>query len=447
MLKIIDFSMLVKKRVAAVALVAMLLLPICVSAQDVAVRVNDAVFTVSEVQRYADESAQNIELMTGMSVSEIYDTASHVDFLTDVAEHFVTGAISDAKLKEMGMYELTEEETEALREYARENYDAIWQQLNERVKEAYPDAGNMEAYVSEVIESAGYTMDGIFESGARSVRQGRLIDAFCGDVLITEEEAVAFYEENYVKPDREKYENDLNLFEADVLLGGASSAYIPEGYFYIKYITMRPNETSQNEMMLAQNKFAECVKATEAAYQALALAALNEEPTDGPRETYRVALAAEEEASAALTKALERVETDFLPIYEAIRSDMEAGSSFEDEMQKHSIDAEMSSSGEKGFPFHPESILWESHLSEKVSALQKKGDMTGPVFTSGRVVIACRMDDLPAGAFQMSEEEKNQIMQGLLEEKQMKQLDMLINEWRKDFDIEIDISGLVFPGI
>ena len=414
-------------------------------AEDAAVRVNGRVFTVDEVQNYINETAANMKIIMGIDVSDVYDTDARKEFLQEAAEHFVTVEVMNEKLREQNRFALSKEEEAPLREFAQSKYDEIWVQLNDRVGEAYPDLEDRETYVSQLVEIAGYSMDGIFEQTVQALREQRLIELYCADITVSDAETDAFYEENVVAPDREKYAEDLNRFESEVLLGGGTSAYMPEGYFYIKYIVLAPREASADAVTDAQTEAAKVTQKREDAYDALAVGALKNGNLDALRVAYSAAEDAESAALNALNAAIETAEKDYVPIWQVVCDALDGGETFEEQMRKYSVETDMSQKIDKGYPFHADSVIWDAHLREAVRTLASEGEITKPVYANGHVYIVCRMADIPSGAYPLSEAEREELKEGLLRDRQSERLDELAREWRKDADVEVNISGLEFP--
>lgn len=414
-------------------------------AEDAAVRVNGRVFTVDEVQNYINETAANMKIIMGIDVSDVYDTDARKKFLQEAAEHFVTVEVMNEQLRAKNRFALSKEEEASLREFAQTKYDEIWVQLNDRVGEAYPDLEDRETYVSQLVESAGYSMDGIFEQAVQALREQRLIELYCADITVSDAETDAFYEENVVAPDRDKYAGDLKRFESEVLLGGGTSAYMPEGYFYIKYIVLAPKESSANAVADALTAAAESTQKREDAYDALAVGALENGDLDALRAAYSAAEDAESAALDALDAAVETAEKDYSPIWQVVSDALDAGETFEAQMHKYSIETDMSQAIDKGYPFHADSVIWDARLREAVRTLASEGEITKPVYANGRVYIVCRMADIPSGAYPLSETEREELKEGLLRDKQTGRLDELARELRENADVEVDISGLEFP--
>ena len=79
------------------------------------------------------------------------------------------------------------------------------------------------------------------------------------------------------------------------------------------------------------------------------------------------------------------------------------------------------------------------------AALTKKGDCTDPICTNGTVCIYCRMDDMVCGAYEPDEETWNALKQSLMEAKQNEAVNDKVAEWRDEYEIRINLTGLAFP--
>ncbi|MDO5434985.1 MAG: hypothetical protein Q4G19_01290 [Clostridia bacterium] len=434
-----------KAAVSAFLLAAALLIAGCAGAESPAVRVNDRTFSVETVQKYIDETAVNMPLTLGDTVQNIFGGAE-TEFLEAAAEHFVTVAIIEDRLHAKGLDKLTDEETETLQDYARQTYDQIWQDISDALKEAYPEEEQSDRLVTETMESAGYSMDGIYEKAVQSLMLERFANAFCTDVSVTDEEVREFYRTTYTEPDRELYEHDIGTFEERVLFGGESSTYIPEGYFYIKYIVLKPSEERVSAISQAESALAGARAEAEAAEAELVRAALDSSADlTAPRDRYQAAAEAEEQALAALAEQKRLAEKDLAPMAELFRSALAEGESFESLIGKHSVQQSYTGRDEPGYPFHPDSPNWEDGVRERIAALEKQGDCTDPVYTAGSVCVYCRMDDMDGGAYEPDENTWAELRASLLQAKQSTAADEKVAAWRGEYKIEIDLTGLVFP--
>ena len=415
--------------------------------ETIAVRVGDMTYTTEEVQEYIDIMAMNIQYSLGKTVSQIYPDGEHEAFLEDVAEHFITKGIVESKAHELGLDQLSKNETEELRYIAQENYEQLWQMFSEQLKQQSDIADtDLERVVTQVMNEAGYSLDAMLNDVQLLLKENRLIEKFCGEIEVTDEEVRAFYEENYLNPAKEKYENNVPLFEQEVLLQAGTTAYAPEGYFYIKYILLNPSEEVSRPVEDAEWALMELEEKANQAQADLNTAALDESADlEAARKTYAEIGKQITEAQSALDAAKKTAETGYVPLAEIVRAAMSDGVSFESLMAQYSTVSDMNGEDQPGYPFHPDSTLWDKRLSEQVKKLEKQGDVTDPVYAVGGIYLVCRMGDMQCGAYEPDADTLDQLKENLLQERQNAALDELVAEWRDGYEIETDTSGLIFP--
>ena len=427
-------------------IVLCLLIALCASAaaEEIAVRVGEQTFSTEEIQTYMDKVGKSAGTSFGMFIADD-GASSGEEFLNDAAEYFVTMGVVMQKLADLGLDSISEAEENDLRRYARETYEQIWQEMLARVQEAYPELEDAETAVTETVEDAGYAMDDIYQQGLISLRNQRLIDVYCKDITLEDGEAEAYYEEKIVKPDRDKYESDVPRFEQEVLFAGGSSAYVPEGYFYIKYIVLEPDADASEAVFAAQETLAACEADCAAAREELTDAAVEGDVPEELRKRYQALAEAQEKARAALEEKLCAAEEVYAPVADLVQREVNEGTPFEELIEKHSVLQDMVEADDPGFAFHPDSQIWDERLAEAVEKLEKYGDCTPPVYALDSVYIVCRMDDMRCGAYAPAEETMQGFGEDILYAKQLEALGELIEEWRQEMEVEVDLSGLRVP--
>lgn len=408
-----------------------------------AVTVNGREFSTEEVQSYLNATAVNIRLTLNASVRDIYPD-SH-DLLSDAAEHFVTVAIMDEQLRRIGLYDITEQEQQSLYLLAQQTYEQVWQRIYDLAAESDPNAAIDEKSITRVLETSGYSLDDLYQNALNELRQERLLDAFCSEITVSREEARQTYLETEVTPARERYDDDISLFEQEILLGGNPSAWIPEGYFYMKYILVRPPESMTDAIAAADFRCGEADSAVQTAYTALAQAAIEGTDLLPLRESYNIALAEQAEANEVLEDAIRTAECAYLPLKDEIVSLMDAGNTFEELIKRYSEAPTATDPADPGYPVHPGSVIWDPAVRDAAVRLSRYGECSEPVWSGGAVYILCRMDNMRSGAYEMTDEELENYQASLLYAKRLIRLDELTAEWRKSCDITVDLTGLTVP--
>lgn len=186
-----------------------------------------------------------------------------------------------------------------------------------------------------------------------------------------------YYPDAFVSPDRLRYENDIPLYESEILLAGNEAFYTPQGYRRIKHILLAyPQEiTEAPDQIDSRVQQAQAVK--DEAYDALARAA-----ADGLNITpYK---AAYDEADANVTALLEEYgakNQEAVPALaektREIAACLEHGESFEALMAEYSIDSTHQDVQDPGFLFHPQSENWAEAFRAASAALEQPGDVSG----------------------------------------------------------------------
>lgn len=430
-----------KRFLSFLLIVFLVLMPVLSLAA--AVTVNGREFSTEEVQRYLNATAINIRLTLGASVLEVYPDSR--EFLSDAAEHFVTVAIMDEHLKRLGLYDITPEEQQSLYLIAQQTYEQVWQRIYDLVSENGSGTVPNEKNITAIMETSGYSLDDIYQNALNELRQERLMEAFCSEITVTDEEALATYEETEVTPSRERYENNIPLFEQEVLLSGNPCAWIPDGYRYMKYILVRPPEALSDAVDAALLRCDEADIAVENAYQALAQAAIEGTDLNEMRETYLMSVSEQETAYTMLNAAKQAAETAYLPLKDEIVNLLDNGLSFEELISRYSEAPTATDPAAPGYPVHRDSVIWDPAIRDATMALERYGECSDPVWAGGAVYILCRMDNMRSGAYELSSGELDNYKAVLLYNRRLIRLNQLTEEWREDCDISIDLSHLVVP--
>ena len=198
----------------------------------VVVRVGQICYPLSIVQSSLDSSLDVASLLTDAAVTD-EDRQVGIDA---VVEKFVDMGLIENKLTEAGKDDFTKEEDELLKGAAQSKYEEYWQILYQRMQQSKEDVSEEE--VTAIMEEEGYTVEAFYDEYVSLERNRRAVELFCPDVTITREQVDAYYEEQFVAPERERYKDDVALFEQEIVASNSESFYIPEGYRYIRQITL-----------------------------------------------------------------------------------------------------------------------------------------------------------------------------------------------------------------
>jgi len=401
----------------------------------VAVRVGAFSYTQSVLQKSLDSELELSEMLRGDAPGEEEKQAR----LQATVDSFVGLGVIENKLAEAGKNDFTDAELETLNQTARSKYEELWQLLYQQMQQG--DADVSEENVTAQLEDMGYTFDAIYDEIMLQTRQNRAIELFCQDVVLTQAQVDAYYEEQFVAPDREDYENDIDRYDQEILMNNNEAFFTPEGYRYIRQIVLDFPQEALDATASDKVRFNRAAQAMTVALQRLTLAAT--EASDWSDE-----LAAAKAAYDEAAKALEDARSDYIDALEAatlplvldhaaeVETQFAAGIDFKTLVSRFSTDrTERNVSGD-GYPFHPDSKQWPEAFRAAAAALEKPGDISGPVVTEQGVHIICYDADAPAGAHVLTEDERNLLNAAALRYYQLEKLNGMIEEWEKDYDIE-----------
>lgn len=424
------------KRICLIVLFLSLLLTTCISAlsesaeDPVVVRVGDITFTQSEVQFGYVSSLDVLKAFNG----EVTDEDRQV-LLDGTIQRAVDIGVAECKLKQLGKYDFTEEELSTLQYSAQQAFDQTWQELYKRAQEE--DVETTEAEITHWLEESGYTVNAYFREAQITERQYRLVEMYCSDIVLKQSDVDDFYMENYVEPDREKYENDIDLYDSEIALTNSEAFFVPEGFRYIKQIVLPLPDGFEDQLKPYERRVKSRLQDAQTVYLELADAAAEAETMEDFAEqkaAYKAAREKMEEARQAYLAKLKEAVPQVQDTVDTIRQATEAGIRFEDSIKKYSIDQQYVEGN--GFQFHPNSKRWPEPFGEAIAAMEKPGDLSEPVASDDGVHIFCYMGDVPAGVHTLTDEERAALEQSALRAAQKKKLDELVQEWKADYEIE-----------
>ena len=358
---------------------------------DAAVRVGDVVYDLQTVQS-ALASSRLLYETAGVSLNDEQEQ----QLADSVLEHFIGLGVLENLLREAGQADIDDQTQRMLDEQARQTYEAAWQQVAAGIRGDSPDVtdGQIDAFLADM----GCTQEAYRQQLELELKNQRVLDRYCGEIALSDGEALAYYEQNYVYVCRERYEGNIPLFEQEVLVSGGVSYYVPEGYRRIKHIVMALPED-----------IAERLSALQAGS-----AAINQ---------------------AAWQDLLDAAGKVMKPKTDAIYQALQDGESFESQMKLYSYDTGVAPE-DAGYLIHANSVLWDDGFLKAAMALEHPGDVSEPVVTLAGVHIILYAGDEPAGALALTQEQQALLEQEALADKQTRALEELVSRYRDDYEIE-----------
>ncbi len=403
----------------------------------VAVRVGDVSYPLSLVQfsidPYVDMAAATDETLTGERKQEL---------LKQAEEHFISLGVIENKLRELGKNDFTEDEMDILRNQAAVQYEQTWQQIYQDTKNYSEDINQEE--VTSWMTSKGYTQDAFLRELLVSERESRILDLYCSDVTVTDEEAETYYREQFLEPDRERYGKDVPLYEEEILVPGRTSFYIPEGYRYIKNILLSYPEEITEALSAIDLEGKKALTAARKAYDKLAQAAA----TGQDQTELKAAYDKKMEAVASLEEKYRAKETEAIPLLAdtiaSIREQLAAGISIETLLKEYSLDQQQTGTDKPGALYHPESELWPREAHEMIDAVTEPGGLSEPYCDELGVHLVYYAGNAPGGERELTPEERAQLKESALYYAQLQKLEGLIESWLPNYEVFTDLSGIHF---
>ncbi len=373
----------------------------CGAAQtDAAVRVGDVVYDLQTVQSSLTASFMLCEA-SGMSLND----EQKQQLADNTLEHFVSLGVLENLLREAGQADIDAPTQLLLDEQARQAYETARQQMSAAIREESPEVTDeqIDAFLSDM----GCTPDAYRQELELELKNQRLLDLYCGEITVTDEETREYYEEQYVSICRERYEGNIPLFEQEVLMAGGISYYMPQGYRRIKHI-----------VMALPQEMASTLSAVQSGSSAIS--------PDGQQALLDAACAAMKPKTDA--------------IYQALAN----GESFESQMRLYSYDTGVAPE-DAGYLLHADSVLWDEAFLKAALALEHPGDVSEPVVTVAGIHIILYAGDEPAGPLPLTEEQQELLRQAVLADRQTQALDALVSQHRSDYEIETHPEWLTVP--
>ena len=407
----------------------------------VVVRVGDVTFTKARLQSEVDINVTVSELMEQEFVTDEERQARR----DEAIQGCIQEGLIEMKLREAGKNDFTAEEEETLRATALSQYETIWQGIWEKAKQS--NQGFTEEQVTEFLNEQGYSSEAIFEALKANERLHRAVELFCPDITLTADMVEKYYEAQFLLPDRERYEKDLDLYEQEILAGNNESFYTPEGYRAIKQVLLAYPGEIDKALRNENARVNIALQAVAEAASEVSEAALTGDSWDdvaGPRAEYDAAV---NELTAAKQAYNEKRERLTLPLIrdtvEAINAEIDAGIDIDSVINKYSTDKNEQNLDKGGYPVHPDSKNWPPEFLEAAGKLEKPGDLSGPVLTDMGIHILYYAADIPAGPHELTDEERQLLNASALYYYQTQALEKLVADWTDEYEIETHPELLV----
>ena len=331
-------------------------------------------------------------------------------------EYMIQDKVMVGKIAELGLDQFTEEEMEAFKNEAHDEWESAIDSyvsyfLTEDTDEARAQAREDGA---AYFTAYGYSEEGLVESLKQSAAYERLEQKILEgkDVTISEEEIRAAFEEGAAQ-EQAQIEGNIYLYELYKNYYGAEFWYVPEGYRGIIHILMKVDDELLSAYQEAQAAYEETV---------------TEEAPEGDAEKKTAV-----DAAKAAVLASKQAEID--DIYARLAQ----GESFETLIAQYGEDPGMTQGSylTEGYAVHKDSVIYDpvfiaGSFSEK---MQQPGDTSDPVVGSYGIHILHYLRDIPSGTTELTDEISAEIEASLYTEKVNGYYAETLEAWIAEHDI------------
>ncbi len=398
------------------------------------IRLGDQVVTKGEITELVNSQLNYMSYIYSMYGYNYDPTSAEAiaDAQNAVIEDFKTQLVSKAKITELGLDKLTEEEEAQLKADAEEDYQS---ELDSIISRDYSDSELTEeeinAKAKEDLEATGYTMDKALEEAREELLNQKLEDYIKDPVTVTEEEVRAEYDSK-LEADKTSYETNASSY-CNAFNNGTESYYTPAGVRLVKQILLKYSDELAAAVTEAQSRVDDAQAILD-----------NEESTDEEKAQAELDLA---DAQAALQEATDAAYASIDAEADEVYAQLEAGADWDTLMEEKTDDPGMKAgrdTAETGYAVCQDMSGFDSAFVEAAMALEKIGDVSERIRgISGGYYIIRYVGDATEGEIGF-DSVKEDLEESTLETKKDTTYDDTIKAWveEKASEFKIDSASL-----
>lgn len=285
-----------------------------------------------------------------------------------IVEAYAKYEILLAKMQEMGIADLTQEEKDSLRANAEYYYlQYVY---------SYVQQGLSADEAAYYLDMQGISIDAIYENSYKNAVQTKITNALTVDETVTEEDILAKYE-SLASEYETTYGNAPLSVESNANSGG-TVYFMPENMRYVKHIILFP----EDEALSAEYKDAvNLLTSYETEYANLTSAAYQPQYDEIVEKAIKEECLENIEATKQLVNELKsKVLEDVMPKAETILDAIEAGESFDTLIETYTGDPGSSQEPIKtnGYLVYQKSTTWDEAFLDAANSLENVGDISEP---------------------------------------------------------------------
>lgn len=323
------------------------------SPDEPAAEFNGGIVTVAEAAEEYAITASYYEMM-GVSEQEYADDAK-----MDVLKSLVEGKVLEAKAKEFGVYELTEEEKAEIESSVLEAFN---DNVDYYMEFRFDDSVSEEELRQDTIaylEENGYSYESMFNDATANIWQDKLREYALKDMTISDEDVRDYYD-SAVESAKLSYAADFSEYEVDRELGRAI-VYNPAGVRTVQAI----------------------------------LIAFDEEQIDRYLELQRSL----EDGDSEKLSEIEALYQELMPQVQQVQSQLAEGKDFCDVMDEYSQDGNFTTmeASREGYYVSQSSVMFDETFVSAAMGLENIGDVSEPVYQDGGIYLLRYASDVAEG--------------------------------------------------
>ncbi|MBR2823723.1 MAG: hypothetical protein IKE24_08565 [Clostridia bacterium] len=422
------------------------------------IRLGDQVITKGEVTDTVNSQLEymaSLYSMYGLS----YDAAAAeniAEVRSAVIADYKTHMVETAKIKELGLDTLTEEEEAAAQADAEQRYqDNLDHIISDNEDLADLTDEEKQERAKEQLDALDYTMETALEDARHTILEDKLRAKIIKDVAVTEEEIQADFDSK-VESARTTYENNAGSWASAANNGTSPLYYTPAGVRYVKQILVGFTDEDQAAIDAANAKVTEAQTAVTAAESKMNDAQAVIDREDASEEDQKAAEgdlnAAQEELTqaqsdlaAAQAEVNAATDTAFANIDSAadeILAQLAEGADWDTLMAEKTEDPGMLSgiTAQRGYAVSADMTSFDSAFVQAAMALEKIGDVSDKTkgTTYGYYIIKY-VGDAAEGPIAL-EEVRETIESSLLSTKQDTTYNEQIEAWVSEMESQFKVD-------
>ena len=447
-----------KKALLAILLVATLLLSSCnlikkdeaVDTATVILKLGEKEITKSEVQDTTQnvlaEYYQYYAMLYGQQI-DLTDKSLIASAQSEAITRLKQDMVLRAKAAELGLDQLTDEETAQAKEAAEndlENAKSYIRDYYLTEDQKALEGEELEAAIQEQLDGMGVTLDTYLAEETDSIIDQKVHDYAVKDVEVSDDEVKAAYDEK-VAADEEKYKEDASAWTSRDR-SGTTLYYTPAGIRRVRQILIKFTDEDQAAVDEANTKVSEANSKVTAAQAIIDNEETSEEDKAKAQEDLTAAQAELDAANEALQAATDagyaNVEAEADAVLEALKENPD---SWDDLVKEKNGDPGMKEgavNAERGYSVCTGMSGFDTAFVDAAMALSSIGDVSDKVRgSSNGWYIIKYAGDVAEGAVDY-DSVKDAIHDDLLSDKKDEVYTEAVTKWIEEAGIKEDLGAL-----